>query len=277
MLPKPASTCIPALLFFGALGACAPASESATEPSPGTPGTPAASADTAYLRPPAPIAAWAQEITDSADRTPEDRNTDARRHPAEFLTFLGVTKGMRVADLGAGGGYTTELLTRAVGPQGQVFGQNNKLSLERYVQTSWPARLGRKINSEVVRLDLEYDTPLPADVVGLDIVTIVFSYHDMVGQGSSVSAFNTAVFNAVAPEGIFVIADHAATPGSGVAAAKKQHRIDEALVVEQVQAAGFELVESANFLRSPSDDGSYAAGAGKDRFVLKFRRPKAEG
>ena len=48
------------------------------------------------------IRAAAERVVAAADRTPADREVDARRQPVEFLSFAGVTEGMRVADLGAG-------------------------------------------------------------------------------------------------------------------------------------------------------------------------------
>jgi predicted methyltransferase len=56
------------------------------------------------------------ELVSAADRTDRDRSMDSARKPQEMLAFLGVRPGMRVAEVGAGGGYTTELLARAVGP-----------------------------------------------------------------------------------------------------------------------------------------------------------------
>jgi predicted methyltransferase len=57
----------------------------------------------------------------AGDRTEADRKLDLTRHPAELLAFFGARPGMRVADLGAGLGYTTELLARAVGPTDTVW------------------------------------------------------------------------------------------------------------------------------------------------------------
>src|SRR5258708_22465461 len=61
----------------------------------------------------------------AADRSPADRETDKRRDPVKLLAFTGVRTGERVLDMGAGGGYSTELLARAVGPNGVVYGQNS--------------------------------------------------------------------------------------------------------------------------------------------------------
>src|SRR5262245_41793644 len=60
----------------------------------------------------------------AADRTGADRETDKRRDPVKLLAFTGVRTGEKVLDMGAGGGYSTELLARAVGPGGVVYGQN---------------------------------------------------------------------------------------------------------------------------------------------------------
>jgi predicted methyltransferase len=58
------------------------------------------------------------------DRSAADRATDARRDPLKLLAFIGARPGMKILDLGAGGGYSTELMARAVGPNGVVYGQN---------------------------------------------------------------------------------------------------------------------------------------------------------
>src|SRR3954465_3486963 len=63
------------------------------------------------------------QIVGNPERSAADRTNDARRDPVEMLSFIGVRAGMQVLDLSAGGGYTTELLARAVGPQGVVYAQ----------------------------------------------------------------------------------------------------------------------------------------------------------
>ena len=63
-----------------------------------------------------------QAILAAPDRSDEDRALDAGRHAAETLAFLGVAPGQKVAEIGAGRGYTAELLARAVGPGGVVAG-----------------------------------------------------------------------------------------------------------------------------------------------------------
>jgi len=40
------------------------------------------------------------------------------------VTFIGIRPGIVALDLSAAGGYTTELLARAIGPSGTVYGQS---------------------------------------------------------------------------------------------------------------------------------------------------------
>src|SRR6516225_8807026 len=65
-------------------------------------------------------------IIAAPDRSDADRKTDERRDPVKLLAFTGVQPGMRVLDMGAGAGYSTELMARAAGPTGKVFGQDDK-------------------------------------------------------------------------------------------------------------------------------------------------------
>src|SRR5438309_1134521 len=65
-----------------------------------------------------------EAIVASPDRSDADRRNDIRRKPVDLIAFTGARPGMTVLDVSAGGGYTTELLARAVGPGGRVYGQS---------------------------------------------------------------------------------------------------------------------------------------------------------
>src|SRR5262245_19768733 len=123
--------------------------------------------------------AWTAVVA-SPDRSEEDRQLDYGRQPAELLRFFQIGDGMRVAELGAGGGYTTELLARCVGATGVVFAQNSPLILQRFAEAPWSARLQKPLMTGVHRVDREFDDPLPEDATGLDAVLIVLFYHDTV-------------------------------------------------------------------------------------------------
>src|SRR3954454_6272906 len=64
------------------------------------------------------------QIVAGPDRSAADRTNDLRRKPEPMLAFIGIRPGMVALDLSAAGGYTTELLARAIGPSGVVYGQS---------------------------------------------------------------------------------------------------------------------------------------------------------
>ena len=83
------------------------------------------------------------------DRSDTDRQADKRRDPVPLLTFADVRPGMKVLDMGAGGGYSTELFARAVAPGGIVYGQN-PTDLPEKPKTAFEARLNTPAMKNVV-------------------------------------------------------------------------------------------------------------------------------
>lgn len=238
----------------------------------------AAPAATASSVPVTPAVAAA---VSAADRTAEDRALDAGRKPDEMLSFFGVAPGMRVAEIGAGGGYTSELLARVVGPSGKVYGQNIKLFLQRFAEKPWSERLAKPVMANVVRVDRELDEPLPPDAKNLDAVLSVLIYHDTVWLGANRDKMNRAIFDALKPGGVYGIVDHSGRDGTDATETQTLHRIEEKVVKDEVTRAGFVLDAEANFLKNPADTRDWSASprtAGErrgtsDRFVLRFKKP----
>jgi predicted methyltransferase len=221
-----------------------------------------------------------QAMVDAPDRSEADKKLDAGRHPGELLAFLALRPGDRVAELGAGGGYTTELLARAVGPKGKVWAQNNAFVM-KFVEPAWSERLKKPVMKNVVRVDRELDAPLPPDAKNLDAVLMVLVYHDTVWLGADRDKMNKAVFDALKHGGHYVVVDHSAAEGRGTADVKTLHRIEELSVIRDVERAGFHHVTSSDFLRNPADtrdwnDSPREAGERRgtsDRFVVEFVKP----
>lgn len=269
-----------ALAILAVVGGCAATPPAAPPPpvvaaaEPDTPAPPPFAAQRARM-------AGVSAVVDAADRSAADRALDAGRKPTEMLLYFGIGPGMRVAEFGAGGGYTTELLARAVGPQGRVYAQNAPLVLERFAEKPWSERLAKPALANVVRLDRPFDDPLPGDVRDLDAVVAVLVYHDTAWMQVDRARMNRAAFAALRPGGIYGVIDHAATPGAGVLDAETLHRIDEATVIAEVSEAGFVLEGTATFLRDPADRRDWNAApraaaqrrGSSDRFVLLFRKP----
>ncbi len=229
------------------------------------------------------VPARIRAIVASPDRSEADRALDAGRHPAELLAFFGVAPGMRVAELGAGGGYTSELLARAVAPGGVVYAQNSPSVLQRFAEKPWSERLARPVMKDVIRVDREFDDPLPPEARNLDAVFVVLVYHDTVWMKVDRAKMNRAVYQALKPGGIYAVVDHSARTGAGLADVETLHRIEESTLRKEIESAGFQLAKEADFLRNPEDTRDWstsprAAGERRgtsDRFVLEFRKPES--
>src|SRR5262245_1400039 len=116
-------------------------------------------------------------IIAAPDRSDADRETDKRRDPVKLLAFTGVRLGMKVLDMGAGGGYSTELMARSVGPTGVVYAQN-AANIGARAKERFDARMQTPAMKTVVSLIRPFDDPLPADARALDLITFFFYYHD---------------------------------------------------------------------------------------------------
>jgi predicted methyltransferase len=215
-------------------------------------------------------------IVAAPDRTDADRKNDERRKPEQMLAFAGVRSGMKVLDMSAGGGYSTELLARAAGPQGVVYGQDSKQVIEQTVKGRFDQRMKAPAMKNVVYVVRDYEDPVPPEARGLDLVTIFYGYHDLPAMGVDRAKMNRRIFESLKSGGGYVIADHAAKAGVGVSASKSLHRIEESVLRREVEAAGFRLAAEANFLRNPDDpreERVFALKIPVDNFVLRFVKP----
>lgn len=236
------------------------------------PSAPAAAGNPGYI---------AAAIADS-NRPDADKLRDANRKPAQTLEFLGVKPGEQIAEILPGGGYFTRIFSKAVGPSGHVYA----LVPERPANA--PANLpdlAGKVNA--IAADPNYPnvtvviqplsklmTPTP-----VDLIFTAQNYHDLHNFPVDVVAFDKIIFASLKPGGLFVVLDHSAAAGSGLADTKTLHRIDADVVKQEVTAAGFEFVGSSDMLANSADSRTTnvfdPSIRGKtDQFILKFRKPK---
>jgi len=219
-----------------------------------------------------------ESASEDTGRPEADVSRDALRKPQEVMDFFEVKEGSRVVELMAGGGYYADLLSRRVGPTGEVWAHNTPFVLKRFAESRIAARLENPALSNVSRLDTELEDPKLPD--NLDAVMIVLFYHDLYWQEVDRAAMNAAIFEALAPGGVFGVIDHSAAKGHGSDDVKTLHRVEESLVISELEAAGFVLDESTDILRNADDKLDYNVfdppdGRDKtDRFVLRFRKPK---
>ncbi len=253
------------------------------------------------------------EIVKSADRTAADRTNDQRRKPEQILGFIGIRPGIVALDISAAGGYTTELLARASGPAGKVYGQsrprdpnqvptppaapegNSNPTAAPAAATAAPPAAPRPSSvalaerdkalrsngvqaAPIVALSRPFEDPVSPELADarLDLVTLMFNYHDLGHLGVDRAAMNKAIFRALKSGGLYVVADHSGRPGTGISESGTLHRIEEAFLLQEVEAAGFKLADEGNFLRNPNDPrdkNTPDPPQPKDEFVLKFMKP----
>ena len=215
-------------------------------------------------------AARYDSVISSPVRTDQDRRMDASRHPAQFLPFTQVQPGMRVLDVSAGAGYTSQLLALAVGSNGVVWAQTPRPG------PALTKRLQEHPQANLVIVTRPFDDPVPEEASNLDLVTIVLNYHDITYLPVDRARMNRSLFAALKPGGHLVIVDHSGRSGTGTSEGKTLHRIDEAVVLSEVRQAGFVLEAEGDFLRNPADsrtESSSEPAVPTDKFALRFVKP----
>jgi predicted methyltransferase len=233
--------------------------------------------------PPAQIPQNIKDAVNAPDRSEADKKLDAGRQPEQMLAFFGIRPGMKVADLFAAGGYTTELLSRAVGSTGVVYSQNPSFPPEfQQIEQAWKDRLKNPVlkNVTAVTKGFDADDLLPVPPGSLDAVLMNMNYHDLVLRGVDRDKVNAAVYKALKAGGEYAIVDHSAKDGSGTKDIEL-HRIDENFLINEVQKSGFKLVARSSALRHPEDDRTWVTSprvvgerrGTSDRFMLKFTKP----
>jgi predicted methyltransferase len=212
-------------------------------------------------------------------RPAKDQALDAQRRPAEIMTFIGLHPGQTIVDVWPGA-YWDRLFSDVVGPSGQVIAwMPEEAAKAEHVAAVENGSHPYPEHPNVVAMTGPVNAfAVPASV---DVVWIRQNYHDLYDPfmgPADVPGFNKAVLRALKPGGIFVVIDHSAPDGSGLAATNTTHRIDAAVVRRDMEAAGFQFVGESPLLRNPADTRDklvFEPGIrGKtDQFIYVFRKP----
>ncbi|WDI30937.1 methyltransferase domain-containing protein [Hyphococcus flavus] len=196
---------------------------------------------------------------DNPNRTEDNRARDGDRKPGKVLTFFGVEEGMNVADLASGGGYFSEILSGAVGPDGHVYAHN---TASQQAQDSRAQLEEHYASFGNITLDLvAQGEPLPYEDSSMDIVLvslIVHHLHYAEGSGETMPARSSEVYadikRILKPGGVFAIIEHTAAPGTTRAESAAWHRAPEETIRADITSAGFEFDGGADIHVNPDDD-----------------------
>ena len=187
----------------------------------------------------------------AARQASHEQSRESWQRVSDIFAALGAVPGTVVADVGAGGGFFTERLARAVGPDGRVLAVDVDASaLGRIADRVRAAGL---TNVETVHGRVD-DPTLPA--ASLDGALIVNAYHEMREH----QAMLTRIRDALKPTGRLVIVEPTSESGGsdGRDAQARRHQIAARFVQEDARAAGFRIVSLEEpFVQRPSRDYEY--------------------
>lgn len=221
-----------------------------------------------------------------ASRPAKDVEKDASRKPADMVAFAMIKPGDTVMDVWPGGGYWSRIFSKVVGPKGQVIAY---VPAEITGFKSDPLGVAKAMAAEPGLGNVKAFSDPIAQQPGaefqntLDVVWTFENYHDLHDSfmnGADVDGFNKAVFLLLKPGGYYVIVDHAAPAGSGLANTEDLHRIDPATLRAEVEKAGFIFDGESKVLANPADPRTAkvfdpSIRGNTDRFAYRFRKPKA--
>lgn len=163
---------------------------------------------------------------------------DSVNEAQTVMDLAEISKGMTVADIGAGEGYYTVRLAERVGNEGRVLAQD--------IDSGAIERLGRRVERErldnvSIKLGAEDDPHLPD--ASFDRIFLVHMYHEV----SEPYAFLWRMRPALREGGRIIVVD--------VDRPTDKHGIPPDLLFCEFAAVGFRLTE---FVRKPELQGYYA-------------------
>jgi len=168
----------------------------------------------------------------------EDPQRDEWQKPDAVIHALKLKEGQVVADIGAGSGYFTVRLARAVGQKGQVFAVDIDEGMLGYLRQ----RLAQEKIANVQVMQVPPHDPLLIDG-SLDLAFICNTYHHLEDR----EVYLRKLRKALKPDGRLVIVDFYKKEGIPVGPPMSM-RLGEETVKKELQAAGMKVAEKLTIL-----------------------------
>ncbi|HJU86713.1 MAG TPA: methyltransferase domain-containing protein [Gemmatimonadota bacterium] len=186
---------------------------------------------------------------------------DVGSKPQGVMDFLGIERGDRVADIFAGSGYYTYLLSERVGSTGMVWAQGFSPGLA--------ARADSGDLSDATNVTLvDSLSDLPEGT--LDAAIIIRGFHLFPDPAALLGELSRAL----KPGGIVGVEE--VRLGREYGHDMETHRMGERTVIEEFEEHGFDYVGSSDILYNPDDPHTEFMEGRRhltDRMLLKFAKP----
>ena len=226
-----------------------------------------------------PAGTGLQAVIEAPERSADHKARDAQRMPAKIIAFSGINRGDKVVEIAPASGYYTALLSRIVGPNGQVIGIGPERLFEKFpnARNSFQGYIDRDPRPNVTFSSAKLDEViLPGD---MDQIWMVLYYHDTYWTGENRAEMNKRFYDALRPGGVYFVIDHVGRPSSEEDITQSLHRLEAQSALAEIQAAGFRLTAQSEMLRNADDPRDISvfdkAWRGRtDRVVWKFVKPK---
>jgi len=230
---------------------------------------------------PIKVPSYIETAVADPSRPEADRARDVNRKPAQVIAFAGIKPGDQIGELMPGGGYFTRIFCLIAGSKGHVYTVHVTPAVPPKPPAAGAAPPPPPPPNPCTNVsDQSLNAASLSFPAKLDVVWTSENYHDLhnAAYGApDMKAFDSVIFQALKPGGVFMVEDHAAEPGSGARDTGTLHRIDVELVKQEVTSAGFVFEAASDVLHNADDPHQakvFELKGTSDKFLLKFRKPR---
>jgi predicted methyltransferase len=159
----------------------------------------------------------------------------------QIVAALGLKPGMDVADIGAGTGLYTLLFARAVRPDGQVYAVDISQSFVDGIMAR-----AAEVNADNIVPVVNRQRSAALQVQSIDLAFMADTYHHF----EFPQAMLASIHQALRPGGMLAIIDFRRVPGVSNGWVMSHVRAGRAQVIQEIEAAGFRLIDEPVRLRA---------------------------